>query len=113
MNIESSSFEVLVITFQRYNFRTNKKNSSKICFQQTLDIAKYVDKECVEKNQKTKYNLYAISNHTGTLDFGHYYAYCKIENTWYEFNDSYVTNITDIENESNSVYALFYELAEE
>ena len=59
--------------------------------------------------QFTKYNLFAISNHSGSLDFGHYYAQCKIENYWYELNDSKVTKLSELQMESSHVYALFYE----
>ncbi|CAG9814103.1 unnamed protein product [Phaedon cochleariae] len=35
------------------------------------------------------YDLYAISNHSGTINSGHYTAYCKhpYSNIWHEFND--------------------------
>lgn len=36
------------------------------------------------------YNLYAVSNHSGTTMGGHYTAYCKspISSEWHSFNDS-------------------------
>lgn len=36
------------------------------------------------------YNLYAVSNHSGTTMGGHYTAYCRNPNSgeWYTFNDS-------------------------
>lgn len=36
------------------------------------------------------YNLYAISNHSGTTMGGHYTAYCKspVSGEWHAFNDS-------------------------
>lgn len=40
-----------------------------------------------------KYNLFAVSNHFGNLEGGHYTAYCKnvFDHKWYDFNDSTVT----------------------
>ncbi|KAJ8969175.1 hypothetical protein NQ314_001878, partial [Rhamnusium bicolor] len=37
-----------------------------------------------------RYNLYAISNHSGTTYSGHYTAYCRhpYAGTWHEYNDS-------------------------
>lgn len=37
-----------------------------------------------------RYNLYAISNHSGTTYSGHYTAYCRhpYSNAWHEYNDS-------------------------
>lgn len=36
------------------------------------------------------YNLYAVSNHSGTAYSGHYTAYCihPHAHTWHEYNDS-------------------------
>lgn len=36
------------------------------------------------------YNLYAVSNHSGTTMGGHYTAYCKspVSSEWHSFNDS-------------------------
>lgn len=36
------------------------------------------------------YNLYAVSNHSGTTMGGHYTAYCRNPSSgeWYTFNDS-------------------------
>ena len=39
--------QILIITLQRYNYRSKRKNSSKICFKTTLDISKFVDKDCI------------------------------------------------------------------
>lgn len=39
--------KILIITFQRYNYRSKKKNPSKIIFNQTIDISKFVDSDCV------------------------------------------------------------------
>ena len=60
---------------------------------------------------KNKYDLFAVANHYGTLHYGHYTAYCKnsINNKWYEFNDSCVSEITDESKIiSSSAYVLFY-----
>lgn len=37
-----------------------------------------------------RYNLYAISNHSGTTYSGHYTAYCRhpYSLAWHEYNDS-------------------------
>lgn len=50
----------------------------------------YNDFFLVLANQSAVYNLYAISNHTGSMLSGHYTAYAKnpYSNHWYSFNDS-------------------------
>lgn len=57
------------------------------------------------------YDLCGIINHTGTLGFGHYIAYCRnyYNGKWYRYDDS---NVTEIESEkeliTSSAYVLFY-----
>lgn len=37
--------EILIISFQRYNTRTKKKNRSNILFEEFLSMENYIDKE--------------------------------------------------------------------
>ena len=101
--------EILIISFQRYNLRNKTKNTSKIKFYEEIDMVKMIDKFKLVEKTETKYKLYAISNHKGDLDFGHYWANCKINKKWYEFNDSKVREMQEISLNTNTVYALFYE----
>jgi len=41
------------------------------------------------------YECYAVSNHIGSADFGHYIAYVRNvdNNKWYEMNDTAVKEI--------------------
>lgn len=58
---------------------------------------------------KCTYNLYAVVNHYGHLDGGHYTAFCKLENhRWYSFDDSNVSEMRDTEVCSQAAYILFY-----
>jgi hypothetical protein len=57
------------------------------------------------------YDLYAVSNHYGSLAFGHYTAYAKNCETgkWYDFNDSSVSELDGShEVVSPAAYVLFY-----
>lgn len=51
-----------------------------------LDMKPYAADSVTE----CRYNLYAISNHSGTTYSGHYTAYCKhpYSHAWHEYNDS-------------------------
>jgi len=99
---------ILILSLQRQNPRTGTKNSSYVKFYDEIDMSEYLDHECWNKND-AKYTLYGIGNHTGSIDFGHYYAYIKINNTWYEFNDSSVSiHSKDDDNNSSKAYVLFY-----
>ena len=66
--------KILIITFQRYNFRTNNKNNIMIAFKDSLNLSKYIDKDCIGEKDAYKYNLTGISNHSGNINFGHYFA---------------------------------------
>ncbi|CAF1285748.1 unnamed protein product [Adineta steineri] len=58
------------------------------------------------------YNLFGISNHSGTAYSGHYIAQCKhpFTNQWHEFNDSSVHSLNEKQQIiSSNAYVLFYE----
>lgn len=58
---------------------------------------------------KNTYNLYAVVNHYGHLDGGHYTAFCKLENQrWYKFDDSNVFEMQDTDVCGQAAYILFY-----
>ena len=99
--------EILILSVQRLNMRTKRKNNISIQFSENLNLDNFIDKSCGFGNN-CSYSLYGIANHSGTIDFGHYYAYINIEGNWYEFNDSIVKSIGRIDNISSSAYVFFY-----
>ena len=58
----------------------------------------------------THFNLYAVSNHYGTMNGGHYTAYCRnVEyDRWYKFDDCNVMELKGREVRSSNAYILFY-----
>jgi ubiquitin C-terminal hydrolase len=59
------------------------------------------------------YDLFAVSNHIGSIYGGHYTAYAQHElngrNEWYKFDDSYATEVYNKKNiVSKDAYLLFY-----
>ena len=68
------------------------------------------------KNQCTEYDLIAVLVHTGGSDMsGHFFAFCKsnVDNKWYLYNDSIVSECTsDYNNQIKNTglpYVLFYQ----
>ena len=73
---------------------------------------------------KREYELYAVSNHYGTVSGGHYTAYCRnaysrrcepmrlliapMPPRWHSFDDSTVTEIEPARVVSAAAYVLFY-----
>ena len=97
---------VLIFSLQRINERLHIKNNSVVSFKEEINIKKYCDDSISYK--ESGYSLFGISNHCGSIDFGHYFANCKINGQWYEFNDSNVRAESSIKLNSSSVYCLFY-----
>lgn len=58
--------------------------------------------------KSTRYELYAVSNHYGGMGGGHYTAYAKNNDVWYDFNDSSVHKVKSSEVVSSAAYMLFY-----
>ena len=99
--------KILVFSIQRYNYLSFGKSNKSVEFYDEIDLKNFIDND-LEINNNTKYKLFGISNHSGTLNFGHYYSYTKVNNCWFEFNDAFVSS-KNISYNSTNVYALFYE----
>lgn len=58
-----------------------------------------------------RYNLYAVSNHYGTMESGHYTAFCRnpIFKKWYKFDDQDVNEMSPENVKTAAAYILFYE----
>ncbi|KAK6635733.1 hypothetical protein RUM44_000987 [Polyplax serrata] len=94
---ECSSAEVL-----------SRKRTSFVDFPLTdLNLSQYVS---VENQKHINYDLYAISNHYGTMEGGHYTAFCKspVYKRWYKFDDHEVFEIAPCEVKTSAAYILFY-----
>lgn len=101
---------ILILSLQRINGRTQRKIDCPVEYPEKLNISEFIDDECGHKNE-CSYSLYGIGNHSGTMDFGHYYAYIKLDdNNWYEYNDSHVSSMNGISSSSSSAYVLYYKL---
>ncbi|XP_057356857.1 ubiquitin carboxyl-terminal hydrolase 43-like isoform X3 [Manis pentadactyla] len=57
------------------------------------------------------YDLYAVCNHHGSLQGGHYTAYCRnsLNGQWYSFDDSTVEPLLEDEVNTRGAYILFYQ----
>ena len=97
--------EVVIIHLKR--FRNNRKIENLVDFPiENLDLTKFLPNQ----NEKYIYDLFAVANHVGGLQGGHYYAYCKNckDGEWYEFNDSNVDKIDKGKIVTENAYVLFY-----
>ncbi|XP_029028290.1 ubiquitin carboxyl-terminal hydrolase 2a isoform X2 [Betta splendens] len=103
--------KILVLHLKRFSeARRTSKLSTYVNFpMKDLDLREFAS----ENSINAVYNLYAVSNHSGTTMGGHYTAYCRNPNSgeWYTFNDSRVTPMSSSQVRSSDAYVLFYELA--
>ena len=96
--------KVLVIHLKRFA-NNHVKNGCAVAIAPMLDLTDY----CMGLETPTHYQLYAVGNHEGTLQFGHYYADCKAKTgQWHRFNDASVTDMTVDQLDPHTCYVLFY-----
>ncbi|XP_043084492.1 ubiquitin carboxyl-terminal hydrolase 21-like isoform X2 [Puntigrus tetrazona] len=101
---------VLVLHLERFEFDFDAmrcvKNYSSVQIPPQLLVEE-------DSGVKHSYDLYAIANHSGSLDGGHYYADIKDQDGWHRFDDSEVKrlqmNLTcDPDIYSDEAYLLLY-----
>jgi len=100
--------KVLVITLKRFTPDGRRKINGLIEFPiETLDLSKYVSGYAPNSYM---YELFAVCNHTGGVQGGHYTAFAKRSNgEWLHFNDTMVERIADPRQVMTPMaYCLFY-----
>jgi len=72
-----------------------------------LDLSEFV---IGPKQVPPIYDLYAVSNHFGTMGGGHYTAHCRHrnDNRWFRYDDSSVSEASAADIVSRAAYVLFY-----
>mmetsp|Transcript_18066 Transcript_18066/g.23320 ORF Transcript_18066/g.23320 Transcript_18066/m.23320 type:complete len:550 (-) Transcript_18066:150-1799(-) len=108
---------ILIVHLKRFRFddfgNAGCKNEAPIDYPiRDWDLRPYV-KSRAGVSARPSYDLYAVSNHHGGLGGGHYTAYAKSrldEESWYGFNDSRTTPISErtLKSNQSSAYLLFY-----
>ncbi|KAG6960464.1 hypothetical protein JG687_00008221 [Phytophthora cactorum] len=110
--------DVLVLSLKRFEYRNEilrDKLDVYVDFPlESLDMSPY----CLEKSDDKdhlSYDLFAVSNHYGSMGFGHYTAFAKswkdegeMYPGWYSFDDSLAAPAMPSQVKSNAAYILFY-----
>jgi ubiquitin carboxyl-terminal hydrolase 8 len=74
-----------------------------------VELTKYMSKDKgTKKSRKEFFELYAISNHSGSENGGHYWSYCKRDTKWFNFNDANVSEISEDRIICPENYVLFF-----
>uniref|UniRef100_A0A8C0GBJ9 ubiquitinyl hydrolase 1 n=1 Tax=Chelonoidis abingdonii TaxID=106734 RepID=A0A8C0GBJ9_CHEAB len=73
-----------------------------------LNMAPHVAKR---SQLNSLYDLYAVCNHHGSMQGGHYTAYCRnsLDGRWYSYDDSAVEPVQEDEVSTRGAYILFYQ----
>ena len=99
---------ILIISFKRFTkvgeMITQKNTQFVSCPIDNLDLSSIIKHKTCPK----KYSLYAVSNHTGSLNGGHYYSHIKKGANWYSCNDIYIQTLNKEDVISDKAYILFY-----
>jgi len=104
---------ILVVHLKRFSYKNRYWREKLETFVDyplhDLDLSNYV-KGPITPGQEPLYELFAVSNHYGSLGGGHYTAYAKNKNDkkWYKFDDSSVQQIDEQRAKTSSAYVVFY-----
>ena len=107
---------ILIIHIQRfYNAGMWRKKQCNVEFPlDNLNMEPYIiNKEARHRNHR--YQLYAVVNHFGCMEGGHYTAFCRAtaHGRWHRFNDHEVNQINSGAVQSSASYILFYSAMED
>ena len=87
---------IIIVQFKRFlNDGFSRKMQNYVDFELTdLDLGQYATACNGKLNSYKRYQLYGVCNHFGTMEGGHYNAYCysQVYKTWYKvcINCSYI-----------------------
>ncbi|XP_075146576.1 ubiquitin specific protease 8 isoform X1 [Haematobia irritans] len=108
---------VLVVHLKRFYADTDfmhpsyKKKQNYLRFPlENLNMSSYITVSETRRNTSKSYDLYAVSNHYGSMESGHYTAFCKsgTYGKWFKFDDQMVTPQDASTVVSSAAYILFY-----
>ena len=108
--------QLLIIHLKRFKYHGMWRDKINVNVDYPVDkplyLDKYVMRPATDASASAGYRLYATSNHTGTMDGGHYTAMCRHVKTgcWFRFDD---TNVRKLDEPSSALkmpssYILFY-----
>lgn len=100
-----SSNEQLLVRFQYTKFWREKVDVLVDYPLSDCDFGPYL----LNHRFNSKYRLFAISVHSGSLGGGHYTAYCRHEEQWYYFSDGHFDKVPESRvSNIKDAYVLFY-----
>jgi ubiquitin carboxyl-terminal hydrolase 4/11/15 len=107
--------KVLIIQLKRFSYTSYFRDKIDLfvdCPIRNFDLSQFVLNPA--EKSKAKYDLIAVSNHSGYLGGGHYTAHAKnsTDKQWHTFNDSLISEINEARIISDEAYVLIYQRQE-
>lgn len=117
---------VLSLHVKRFEHSIIKKLSRKVDryvhFPFSLDMAPYMSSSILrarygnrifafggdESDIVTKFEIFAVVTHSGTLDSGHYVSFVRLRNQWYRCDDAWITEVDEDTVRASQCYMVFY-----
>uniref|UniRef100_A0A665V5K6 ubiquitinyl hydrolase 1 n=1 Tax=Echeneis naucrates TaxID=173247 RepID=A0A665V5K6_ECHNA len=103
--------EILMLHLKRFGRKGKNqvKLRTNVAFSMKLDLTPFVSSS-VQSTSYSSYRLYAVVNHAGHLNMGHYTALCHnaLSQTWHSFDDLVVREVQDSLVQSPNAYLLLY-----
>ncbi|CAI2364243.1 unnamed protein product [Moneuplotes crassus] len=93
----------LLLSIQRFDQATLQKVGDELFYPTDFKLE-------LPGNKKTAYDLKTVICHSGSLNDGHYFAYCKRKNEWRCYNDEYVLESDINEAVNEDAYMLVYKV---
>ncbi|CAJ1049425.1 uncharacterized protein LOC117810498 [Xyrichtys novacula] len=103
--------EILMLHLKRFGCKGKNqvKLKNNVLFSMRLDLNPFLS-SALQNGVYSSYRLYAVVNHSGHLNMGHYTAAChsSLTRTWHCFDDSAVREVQDSQVQSPNAYMLLY-----
>lgn len=105
----------LILTIQLKRFYQDdhgnwSKKQNFVDFDLSFDVGSFVRACGGKKNNYREFTLYGVSNHFGSMEGGHYTAYCysQVYDKWHKYDDNEVSAMSPGNVKTSAAYILFY-----
>jgi len=89
---------VLVLHLKRFDAMLQRKIGLHVAFPLELDMSRYVHETArPPTSEPAMYDLYAVINHHGTMNAGHYTAFTRLAGNWFKCDDQWVIRASEAE----------------
>ena len=110
-SVISKCGSILVLQLKRYeNFQGSVFKDTKhvVCLPSPDNVLEIPLDPNISVSFSNRYKLLATINHSGNSNTGHYWAFIKKKNTWFQCNDSSILKVKPSALNNSSSYLLFY-----